>query len=281
MKKLRTAAISLIAMVIAAVWIMYLASFHYSIAGVPVLNYHMVNDQYWSALVMRTEDFEKQMKYLHDNGYHTITPDELYAYINDGAALPDKPILITFDDGYADNYTNAYPIMKKYGFTGAIFLITDTAIHTENHRYLSWAQVEEMAKNNFSFESHTVHHKRLTDLSQENLKNELVGARAALKEHTGRDCIMIAYPEGEYNETVLRAVKDAGYRIGFTVDTGRVERGNDPLLLPRIPVFEGEDPIEHMKFRLCFTPVTKWLWNVRNYLRDKWHVGWIKNMPLP
>ena len=92
----------------------YVNADNYRMAGVPVLNYHQVNDTYKTPLTMTTADFEEQMKYLYDNGYHAITQEQLLQYINGSGILPDKPVLVTFDDGYVDNYENAYPIMKKY-----------------------------------------------------------------------------------------------------------------------------------------------------------------------
>lgn len=251
------------------------------VAGVPILNYHMVDDGYENPLVMNTKDFEEQMKYLKEAGYHTINSQQLYAYLYEGAELPDKPIMITFDDGYADNYTKAYPIMKKYGFTGTIFVITDTAVHTEQGRYLSWEQIEEMGKDGFSFESHTVNHKDLTKVTPEALAYELQQSKMEMEEHLGKLCRMIAYPEGEYNKRVIQATKEAGYALAFTIDIGRVHRGDNPFLLPRIPVFEGDNALGHLKFRLWFTTVTKDLWSLRNYLRDTWHLSWMNGMPLP
>ena len=88
-----------------------------------VLNYHKVSDEFLS-LAVAPADFDWQMRYLKEHGYHAITPDELYDAIEGTGALPDKPVLITFDDGYQDNYDNAYPILKKYGLKGTVFVVT-------------------------------------------------------------------------------------------------------------------------------------------------------------
>ncbi|MBQ5821842.1 MAG: polysaccharide deacetylase family protein, partial [Selenomonadaceae bacterium] len=112
--------------------------------GVPVLSYHQVNDEDNNALTVPTAVFEQQMAYLHDNGYHAITPDQLNAYLTEGAPLPEKPVLITFDDGYRDNYENAFPILQKYGMTATIFLISDFMDRFD--KYLTWQQVQEMSE---------------------------------------------------------------------------------------------------------------------------------------
>ena len=93
-----------IALLFIALGSMWCLSSHYKLYGVPVLNYHQVNDKYHSALTLDVAQFKKQMEYLHNEGYHTISLDDLYAYVTEGKELPDKPIVLTFDDGYIDNY---------------------------------------------------------------------------------------------------------------------------------------------------------------------------------
>ena len=124
-----------------------------------VLNYHMVNSMFIS-LAIEPEDFDWQMKYLVDHGYHTITPDELYNYLEGTGTLPDRPVLITFDDGYVDNYTHAYPILKKYNLKATIFVVT--GFLSKRKGYLTWDQLREMEKNGITIESHTVTHCLMT-----------------------------------------------------------------------------------------------------------------------
>jgi hypothetical protein len=131
--------------------------------GIPVLNYHRVADNVNNPLTLSTEEFNEQMDYLYQHGYKDITPDDLLSYLQHGTALPDKSVLITFDDGYRDTYTNAYPILKKYGFTASVFLITDVVGH--NDWYLNWEQVKEMHQAGFVISSHTLSHVPLTTVS--------------------------------------------------------------------------------------------------------------------
>ena len=93
--------------------------------GVPVLNYHQVEDKDGNPLTLYCDQFDQQMAYLAEEGYHTITLDEMMDAAESGAPLPAKPVVITLDDGYVDNYEYAYPILKKYGFKATIFLIND------------------------------------------------------------------------------------------------------------------------------------------------------------
>ena len=126
-----------------------------------VLNYHKV-DNVNSSLSVPPSEFERQMAFLAQNGYHTITPHELYMAFTDGGPLPNNPVLITFDDGYDDNYTNAFPILKKYGLQATIFVIT--SLMDQNYPgYLTWGHAAEMeASGIVTIESHTVSHGSLT-----------------------------------------------------------------------------------------------------------------------
>ena len=106
-----------------------------------VLNYHQIGNTS-SPLSVNVNDFEAQMKFLVDSGCITITPAELYAGLNGEIELPQKPVLLTFDDGYLDNYTNAFPILKKYNLRATIFIIP--AFTSVYPGYLTWEQLKEM-----------------------------------------------------------------------------------------------------------------------------------------
>ena len=114
----------------------------------PVLNYHQVNNKFSTVLTMKPANFDEQMKYLHDNDYHSITLEQFDAYMRGEGDLPDRPVLITFDDGYVDNYEEAYPILKKYNMRGTIFLIINLM---DTPGYLTWDQVKEMAADGMEF----------------------------------------------------------------------------------------------------------------------------------
>ena len=120
--------------ILLALLIIFLAIFalcayrmHSVTRAVPVLNYHQINDRDENSLTVHTDEFDEQMKYLSDNGYHAITPEEMMDAWENGTPLPEKPVILTFDDGYVDNYKNAYPILEKYNLKGTIFLISDFA----------------------------------------------------------------------------------------------------------------------------------------------------------
>lgn len=219
---------------------------------VPVLNYHKV-DTLYHALSISPQEFEEQMQFLSENGYHSISPDQLLAYLKAGKPLPEKPILITFDDGYLDNYENAYPILKKYGFTATIFIVTNLVGHDE--RFMSWNQVREMQQAGFVFGSHTVQHIPLTQFSREDALRELTESRQEIIRQTGKDPRYFAYPTGAYNQNIEDLVRKAGYKAAFTIEYGQASADSDLYAVPRIPIFKGQKTFRSFLFRLEGAPV--------------------------
>ncbi len=232
-----------------------------SLADVPILNYHKV-DNFYHALSIAPEEFEEQMAYLSENGFTTITPDQLMAYLNQDKALPEKPILITFDDGYLDNYTNAYPIMKKYGFTATIFLVTNKVGHEEN--FMTWDQVRTMQKDGFVFGSHTVSHAALTKVSHDQAMMELSDSRKEMEHQLGVKTRYFAYPTGVYNHQIEEMVKLAGYKAAFTIRYGQAGAESNPYALERIPIFRGQHTFRSFFVRLNAAPILERFGLIRN-----------------
>jgi peptidoglycan/xylan/chitin deacetylase (PgdA/CDA1 family) len=231
------------------------------IVDIPVLNYHKVDNQPL-ALSLSPQEFDEQMSYLAENGYNTISPDQLSAYLKYGRPLPDKPVLITFDDGYRDNYTNAFPILKKYGFTATIFLVTSLVGHDD--RFLTWDQVREMQKSGFTFGSHTVNHLALTKLTDEQVQSELVESSREIERELGTRPRYFAYPTGAYNRQLAEMVRQAGYRAAFTIRYGQVGLNSDPFALERIPIFHGGQTFRSFYYRLAAAPILERLGLIKN-----------------
>lgn len=228
---------------------------------VMALNYHKIDDMEIS-LSVTPADFDAQMKYLKDNGYNIIDIADLYAALAGEKTLPKNPVLITFDDGYADNYTAAYPILKKYGFKATIFVITDFVDVRAN--YLKWEQLKEMSQNGITIESHTATHNSLTDLTDEQLKKELIDSKQKIEAELGTTVDFIAYPTGAYNLHIAQLVKDAGYKGAFTIKYGNIDANSNIYALERVPVFHTEDTMKSFIERLDYTPLFA-------------SHGWIKN----
>ncbi|WP_196602327.1 polysaccharide deacetylase family protein [Pectinatus frisingensis] len=203
---------------------------------IPVLNYHEINNTNHTVLALSTQEFTTQMKYLNDNGYTTITPDQLFNYLQNGVPLPPNPVLITFDDGYEDNYTNAYPILKQYHLQAAIFLISH---YIGYNNYLSWQDINKM-RDTITFEGHTFNHPYLNKINNDNeLQKQLLDSKLDLEKHLGYHIDCLAYPYGAYNQHVISLLKKDGYRAAFTVNLGDDAKRDDMYQLNRIPVFQA------------------------------------------
>ena len=201
--------------------------------GVSVLMYHMIGDEQGNAAIMTEANLRIQMNYLRDHGYHPITMQELYDYVTKGAPLPEKPVCITFDDGYLDSYTIVYPLMKEYGFPWTLFLITDDVGKPYNR--MTWDQLREMANSHtVTIANHTLSHPKLHNLATRAEKEkEIVEANKALKYQLGVDNAWLAYPYGDYDDEIIDICKKAGIKMAVTTDAGRVHVGSFPYDLKR------------------------------------------------
>ena len=227
-----------------------------------ILNYHKIDNTFIS-LAIRPDDFDTQMKYLSENGYHTISPDELYDSLAGTGELPDNPVMITFDDGYEDNYANAYPILKKYGFKATIFVVT-SFLDKNKKGYMSWDQAREMDANGISIQSHTVDHKSMTDLTDDQLRMELVDSKKKAEKELGHPVNYMAYPTGTYNLHIAQMVKEAGYKAAFTIKYGNVDKASNIYALERVPIFHTEQTNKDFMERIRYTPIFE-------------RLGWIKS----
>lgn len=189
---------------------------------VPIILYHRIdtspiNSQYY----VPPEKFDEEMKLLHDWGYSTITTELLIKAINEGADLPPRPILITFDDGHLNNYTTAFPIMQKYSFTGVLYIIAN---YMGTDQYMNADQIKEMASAGWEVGSHSVNHLDLTSLEPERQRYEVVDSRTMLENALGVPILTFAYPFGISNSSVIDYAHFAGYiggmSLGYTYNQG-------------------------------------------------------------
>lgn len=233
-----------------------------SAKNIVILNYHKVEDKEIS-LSIPIDDFEKQIAYLKENNFHTISPEEFCAAMEGRGELPENPLMITFDDGYLDNYTNAYPILKRYGFKAVIFVIT-SFMDQQLPGYFTWEQAKEMEKNGISIESHTVTHPSLTDISEENVRYELTESKKRIEEILKKKVSFVAYPTGTYNLHIAKLVKEAGYKGAFTIKYGNVDTASNIFAVERIPIFHTANTYESFLERIQYIPLFE-------------RFGWIKS----
>jgi peptidoglycan/xylan/chitin deacetylase (PgdA/CDA1 family) len=188
--------------------------------GIPVLMYHHVRNDHGRIpkLTVSVREFERQMSALQAAGFHTISPDSLVAYVaGERVILPDKPIVITFDDGYEDNYSQAFPILKRHGFQAAIFVV---GINFDRPNRLTSHQVREMLADGFTIGAHSMTHKHLTDISGEQLTYEVAGSKRVAERATHHQVKYFSYPGGHFNVETINALREAGYKGAFTGLTG-------------------------------------------------------------
>jgi len=176
---------------------------------VPIILYHRIsvspiNSRYY----VTPEKFDEQMKLLHDWGYTSITTTMLIQAITQGVELPPRPFVLTMDDGHLDNYTNAFPITQKYGFTGVLYVVGNY-IGTED--FMNTDEILEMYNAGWEVGSHSMNHLDLTKLDPDSLRNEIIVSRERLEEMLNVPVLTFAYPFGYENEAAIECDKTAGY----------------------------------------------------------------------
>lgn len=200
--------------------------------GIPVLMYHAIGYENGNAARVPKENFKEQMKYLKDNGYKTLTLDEAYDFFANNKPVPEKSVVLTFDDGYVDNYVEALPILKDFGFRATIFVITDLVDKSEN--YMNLEQLKVMEASGIDIQSHTVHHDHLAQLSYEKQLETLKGSKNFLEKALNKKIKYFAYPYGEYSKDSLKAIKDAGYTMAFATAGRWSDKADGILTLDRV-----------------------------------------------
>lgn len=197
---------------------------------IPILYYHSIDREVGNELRIPAEEFEAHLKFLYQAGYQSITLHELYQHFYEGRELPEKPFALTFDDGYADNYSKAFQIAKKYGFTGTVFMVSGWI---GGEGYLTKDQICEMSKAGWQIEAHTVSHPNLNELTAKQLENELRESKRQLEEILNHPVNYLAYPFGTYTEQIIQESKAAGYLMGFTTDRGWAKE-EEPYQIQRV-----------------------------------------------
>ena len=218
--------------------------------SVPVLMYHSISYQKDNPVRLPIEKFEEQLKYLKDNGYYTITLTDLYNYFMTNTPIPEKSVVLTFDDGYEDNYTTMLPALRKYNFKATIFVITGVIDKSAN--YLTSKQLVEMEKYGVDIESHTVSHENLKDIPKDKQLETLKKSKKDLEKILNKQVNYFAYPFGGYSKTSIEAVREAGYKMAITTD-GRWSSKSDGILsLHRVYISSFHD-MNEFKRRLTNT----------------------------
>jgi peptidoglycan/xylan/chitin deacetylase (PgdA/CDA1 family) len=194
------------------------------------------SDTYRVGLSVPPDNFKAQMQWLKDNGYQTISLTELTYALNIGwPPLPDKPVILTFDDGYEDNYTAAFPVLKQFGFTGTFFILTDVTDRQEPG-YLTWAQIKEMHDAGMSIELHGREHLDMNGRDRGWLIAALQGGSQAIQKNLGYQPRFLAYPTGKYDELTIQVANESGFWAAVTTKYGSLQEKSKLYELERFRI---------------------------------------------
>lgn len=222
--------------------------------NVPILMYHYISplpadaDKIRQDLTVTPETFAAQLAYLREAGYTSISLFDLFAALQGEIPLPEKPVVLTFDDGYADAYEYAFPLLRDYGFTGTFFVIANV-IEGGVEGFLTWEQAREMAAAGMSMQSHSLDHVDLRERSAEFLRHQLEGSRALIEARVGQPVRFFCYPAGRYDEATVQAVEQAGYWGAVTTAWGNTHTLRGRYTWSRLRV-RGEWTLEAFKAAL-------------------------------
>jgi peptidoglycan/xylan/chitin deacetylase (PgdA/CDA1 family) len=214
---------------------------------VPVLMYHEVappdqvetlSQRIYRGYVMTTDVFDRQMRYLAENGYSTLTPEELVVgfYNRSFASLPAKAVFITFDDGFAGNYLHALPILRRYNFTATVFVIVNGVT---TPYMMTWNQLEAMTAAGISIQSHLMNHVAMAELTRQEAFQELLESRRTLMEQLGTTVSVLSLPNGSYHKDYASCASEAGYKAGFCSRLGFAHAASDAFFIERVPILQS------------------------------------------
>jgi peptidoglycan/xylan/chitin deacetylase (PgdA/CDA1 family) len=211
---------------------------------VPVLMYHRINvvtahtPAISRGLTVAPAVFARQLAWLERHGYRTITQGQLVAALSCRRALPSRPIVLTFDDGYADVFFHASTPIARRRMHAIAYVITGR-ISAGDPSFLTWPLLKALERRGIEIGSHTVSHRDLTTLSDRDLRMELLSSRRVLERRLGHPVPWLAYPFGAHDARVVAFARRAGYRLAVTTDGGDLQDAHSPLELKRLRVLDS------------------------------------------
>jgi len=231
---------------------------------VPILMYHRVPDidqcttHPYFCTSTAAGIFEQQIRFLHQNHYRAVSVPEAFRLART-AAPGEKLVGITFDDGYQDFYTNAYPILSRFGYSATVFLPTayigNASRSFKETDCLTWSQVRELRKSGVEFGSHTVTHPQLRTVGPELLRQEIWDSKHQIEDELGEPVETFSYPyafpetDRGFVSRLQGLLQESGYRSGVSTIIGRVRRSDNPLYLKRLPV-NSHDDLQFLRAKL-------------------------------
>ncbi len=215
---------------------------------VPILMYHSISDstnRKFKQFAVSPSLFTEHMSYLYQHNYTTLTVSQLVNAWTDSSTLPERPIVLTFDDAFTDFFTDALPVFKKYGFVATLYVVTKFVNGTSSwlrpegetaRPILSWEQLAEISAYGIECGAHSHNHPRLDELARSAAQEEIVQSKALLEQHLTQEVSSFAYPYGSYTAATRQLVQEAGYVSGCAVKHAFSSAKSDPLALERLMV---------------------------------------------
>lgn len=242
--------------------------------SIPILTYHSL-DESRSVISTSPSTFKKQMEYLWEKGYKTLSLSEVINLTYKREPFREKTIVITFDDGYKNVYTEALPVLKKYGFKGTVFLVTDYCgkfnnwpsqrNSIERRPLLSWAEIEEMHKYGIEFGAHTLTHPDLTQIPIQQAEHEIVESKVKIQDYLCVEVQVFAYPYGRYNSEVKEIVQN-NFEGACSNKLGKLEIDCNPYVLKRVDMYYLSN---HRLFSIVSTTnILDWYLRIRQIFRE-------------
>jgi peptidoglycan/xylan/chitin deacetylase (PgdA/CDA1 family) len=209
---------------------------------VPILMYHYISapppdaDAYRLDLSVTPAQFAAHVGWLAQNEFTAVSLDDLYLALTEGRRLPPRPVILTFDDGYADAYTHAFPVLQQYGMTGTFFVVTEW-LDARQPGYLTWDQARQMAAAGMSIQSHTRAHQYLTDGCDYNCRvYQILGSVETIEAEIGVRPRFFCYPGGRYDAAVLPILEQVGIAAAVTTQAGNRHTSDRLLELKRVRI---------------------------------------------
>jgi peptidoglycan/xylan/chitin deacetylase (PgdA/CDA1 family) len=223
---------------------------------VPILMFHYISEPPPGANELRRdlsvspESFSAQLERLRSEGYTSISMRDLVMHIRIGQPLPAKPLMLTFDDGHADHYTNAFPILRQHGFSGTFYVITGYA-DEGREEHLNWPQIVEMAEAGMEIGVHSLTHPDLRDQTLDYVVWQTLGPKQAIESRIPQAVTSFCYPFGLYDNQVVSVINSAHYWTGVTTQQGTLHTSDNLYAVERVRV-RGEDDVDDLMLRIKY-----------------------------
>lgn len=217
---------------------------------VPILTYHSI-DKSGSVISTSPEIFRRQMKFLSENGYKVVTLNKLISSLSEDKTLPLKTVVLTFDDGFQNFFSEVFPVLEEFGFKATVFLVTDfcgknndwagNPPNLPSSKMLSWDEIKELHECGIEFGGHTRTHPDLTKISDSRIESEIAESKAKIEDMLGSKVTTFAYPFGKFNSPVKQIV-EKNYNAACSTNLGKIGAGSDIFSLERVDAYYLSNP---------------------------------------